>query len=129
MANKKYNPKRTHKPLGKYSHGIEASGGDRWLYVAGQVGINAKGKLAGGFKAQCDRAFRNVLAVLKDADMDTRDLVKTTVYLTRAEDIPAYRQVRDKQMGRARPASTLVVISQLAHPDLLVEIEAVAAKS
>lgn len=128
MKNKKHNPKTIHRPLSKYSHGIEVGPDARWLYVSGQVGINAKGKVVAGFKAQCDRAYRNMIAVLKAADMGPEDLVKVTVYLTRTEDIPAYRQVRDRLLGRARPASTLVVISQLATPELLVEVEGTAAK-
>ncbi len=128
MRNKKHNPKTVHRPLGKYSHGIEVAPEARWLYAAGQVGITAKGKLVRGFKAQCDRAYRNMIAVLKAADMGVGDLVMVTVYLTRPEDIPAYREVRDRHLGRARPASTLVVISQLASPELLIEVEGRAAK-
>lgn len=129
MANKKHNPKTVHRPLGKYTHGIEAAAGTRRLHVSGQVGIDAKGKTLPGFKSQCDRAWRNLIAVLKAADMELKDVVKTTVYLTRAEDIAAYRQVRDRHLGRLRPASTLVVVSRLANPDFLVEIEAEAAKT
>ena len=128
MRNKNYNPKTIHKPVAKYAHGVEASARARWLYISGQVGINAKGKLAPGFKGQCDRAWRNLAAILKEADMGIEDLVKVNTYLTRPQDVAAYRQVRDRHQGRARPASTLVVISQLVNPDLLVEIEAVAAK-
>ncbi len=129
MKNKKHNPKTVHRPLGKYTHGIEVGPDARWLYASGQVGSNAKGKVVRGFNAQCDRAYRNMIAVLKAADMGPEDLVMVTVYLTRTEDIPAYRQVRDRLLGRARPASTLVVISQLATPELLVEVEGTAAKS
>ena len=129
MRNKKYNPKTIHKPLAKYAHGVEAGAGARWLHISGQVGVSAKGRLAPGFKGQCDRAWRNLLAVLKDADMGVEDLVKVTTYITRPQDIAAYREVRDKHLGRARPASTLVVIAQLVTPELLVEIEAIAAKN
>jgi enamine deaminase RidA (YjgF/YER057c/UK114 family) len=128
MKAKKHNPKKTHKPLGKYTHGVEVGPGARWLHISGQVGIGPNGKLARGIKAQCDRAFRNLLAVLAEADMEVGDIVKTTVFLTRAEDIAAYRGVRDKHLGRAKPASTLLVISALASPDILVEVEATAAK-
>ena len=74
------------------------------------------------------RAWRNLIAVLKEADMGMQDVVKVTTYLTRPEDLAAYREVRNRHVGRARPAWTLVFISQLAHPDLLFEIEAVVAK-
>ena len=128
MALKKHNPKTTHKPLSPYSHGIVARESARWLHVSGQVGIDPKGKITRGFKTQCARAWRNVIAVLKEADMGVDDLVKVNVFLTRAQDIADYRAIRQKFQGRARPASTLLIISALAHPDLLVEIEAIAAK-
>lgn len=128
MKPRKLNPKKIHKPLAKYTHGVEVGPGARWLQISGQIGVTPAGKVAGGIKGQCDRAFRNLLAVLAEAGMDAGDIVKITVYLTGTEHIPAYRVARDKHLGRARPASTLLIISGLALPDLLVEIEAVAAK-
>ncbi len=129
MAHKMYNPKSVPKPITTYSQGMEAAPGARWLYVSGQVGLSAKGKLSGGIKGQCDRAWRNLIGVLKAADMGLQDVVKVTVYLTRPEDLAGYREVRERHLGRARPAWTLVFVSQLASPDFLVEIEAVAAKA
>ena len=129
MAHKKYNPKTVPKPMATYSQATEASVGARWLYISGQVGISAKGKLSGGIKGQCDLAWRNLKAVLKAADMGLEDVVKITVFLTRPEDLAKYRDVRDRHLGKARPAWTLVFVSRLAHPNFLVEIEAVAAKA
>ncbi|MDH3233783.1 MAG: RidA family protein [Alphaproteobacteria bacterium] len=128
MAHKKHNPKTIAKPVSAFSHAMEVAPGARWLYVSGQVGTSAKGKLSPGIKGQCDRAWRNLIAVLKAADMELKDVVKITVFLTRPEDLTAYREVRDRHLGRVRPAWTLVFVSQLANPDWLVEIEAVAAK-
>lgn len=129
MAHKKHNPKTIAKPVSAFSQAMEVAPGARWLYVSGQVGISAKGKLSSGIKGQCDRAWRNLIAVLKAADMELKDVVKITVFLTRPEDLMAYREVRDRHLGRVRPAWTLVFVSQLANPDWLVEIEAVAAKA
>ena len=60
--------------------------------------------------------------------MDVSDLVKVTHYLLRAEDIPAYVQVRAKFLGDARPASMLLIVPELVKPNFLLEIEAIAAK-
>jgi len=60
--------------------------------------------------------------------MELADLVKVNVFLTRAGDIPASRSIRDEALQGAAPASTLLVVAGLAHPDLLIEIEAVAAR-
>ena len=60
--------------------------------------------------------------------MNVNDLVKVTHYLLRAEDIPAYVQVRAKFLGDARPASMLLIVPALVKPNFLLEIEAIAAK-
>ena len=59
--------------------------------------------------------------------MGPHDLVKVTVYLTRAEDTGRVRQIPDRMLAGAPPASTLVVVNAPASPESLVEIEAVAA--
>lgn len=61
--------------------------------------------------------------------MTVSNIVKVSQYLTRAEDIPAYRKVRTRFLGSARPASMLLVIPQLVRPEFLLEVEIIAAKS
>jgi 2-iminobutanoate/2-iminopropanoate deaminase len=111
-----------------YSHGIELPPQARVLYLAGQLGITADGKMAPDIKGQAEQAWRNLGAVLEAAGMGYQNLVKVTHFLTRREDIPAYREVRARFLGAHAPASTLLVISALARPDALIEVEAVAAK-
>ena len=74
-----------------------------------------------------EAAWSNVLAVLAAAGMSAGDLVKVTAFLTRPEDTPLYRQVRERMLEGAEPASTLLIVQALASPEWLVEIEAVAA--
>ncbi len=124
---KKHNPGAIAAAFSRYSLGVEAPATARWLYVSGQVGVAPDGAVADGPEAQMETAWRNVLAILDSAGMGPGDLVKVTVFLTRAEDVGLYRQVRDRMLAGAEPASTLIVITALAHPDWLVEIEAVAA--
>jgi 2-iminobutanoate/2-iminopropanoate deaminase len=112
-----------------YSHGIELPPNARLLYLAGQLGITADGKMAPDIKGQAEQAWRNLGAVLAAAGMGFENLVKLTHFLTRAEDVAAYREVRAKFLGSNAPASTLLVISALARPDALIEVEAVAAKA
>ena len=101
--------------------------GARWLHVSGQVAVDPDGRTADGIEAQAALAFRNLGAVLASAGMASGDVVKLSVYLTHAGDIPALRAARDRFQGDARPASTLVVVQALARPEWRVEIEAVAA--
>ncbi len=124
---RKHNPGAIAAAFSHYSLGVEAPGQARWLFVSGQVGVEPDGRFADGPEAQMEAAWRNVLAILEAAGMGAGDLVKVNAYLTRAEDTGAYREVRDRMLAGAEPASTLIVISALAHPDWLVEIEAVAA--
>jgi enamine deaminase RidA (YjgF/YER057c/UK114 family) len=124
---RKHNPGAIAPAFSRYSLGVEAPAAARWLYVSGQVGVAPDGAFANGPEAQMEAAWRNVLAILDAAGMGPGDLVKVTVFLTRAEDVGLYREVRDRMLAGAEPASTLIVISALAHPDWLVEIEAVAA--
>ena len=121
------NPKSAPPAFSPYSQGVEAAEGRRWLHVSGQVGVSPDGALAEGAESQIRQAWANVLAILVDAGMDARHLVKVTVFLTRAEDVGLYRVLRDEILAGAKPASTLILVAGLAHPAWLVEIEAVAA--
>ncbi len=58
------NPITAHKPLGMYSHTMRIPPDADWLVSAGQVGVNAKGRLAGGVRQQAEQAFRNIVAGL-----------------------------------------------------------------
>jgi 2-iminobutanoate/2-iminopropanoate deaminase len=122
-------PHNPQTPLANYSLGIEVPPNARWLYISGQVAVDKDGKTPPDFDAQVKLVFQNLTAVLESAQMTGADLVKVNVYLTRVEDIPALRIARDAFQGANRPASTLVVVSRLARPEWLVEIEAVAAKA
>jgi len=126
--NKTLNPTSVHTPVGVYSHTVGVPASTRWVAVAGQVGMNAKGVLAKGIRRQAEQAFRNVLACLRENGMRKQDLVKLTVFLTDSRYIGEYRAARARVLGDAlRPASTLLIVAGLASPDMLIEIEAWAA--
>ena len=127
--NKTYNPAEIAPPVGAYSHAIEVPPGARTLHVSGQVGITPDGKVAPDIERQTEAAFNNVVGILKAAGMGLEDLVKITTFLVDANDIAKVRAVRQRILGNHRPASTLLVISRLAAPEYLIEIEAIAAKA
>ena len=105
------------------------AGAPRLLYIAGQSGHNASGKLADGVAEQADQCFANIAGVLKGMGLTTNDLVKINVYLTSRDHLAGYRVARDKALGSIQPSSTLVIVQALAGPDMKVEIEAVAASA
>ena len=124
-----FNPPEITKPFSRYSQGAVVDGPARWLHIAGQVGAKPDGTLEVGFEAQAKRCWTNLIAVLRAADMDIGDIVKTNVFLTRATDVAASRAAREEALKGHPTAATLLVISALAHPDLLIEVEAIAAKA
>jgi enamine deaminase RidA (YjgF/YER057c/UK114 family) len=125
-----HNPATIAPPTGRYQHGVEVPAGARWLYVSGQVGNRPDGTVPAGIAAQADTVWSNLKAILAEAGMGFGDLVKINVLLTDARFVTAAREARDKALGDARPpASTLAVVTALASPDFLIEIEAIAAKA
>lgn len=124
------NPKNSHKPVGAYTHSVRIPRDSDILMIAGQVGVDAKGKLQDGIKKQAEQAFRNVVACLRANRMAKGDLVKLTVFLTDPRHVDAYRAARKKVIGDdTLPASTLLVVDGLASPDMLIEVEGMAAKA
>ena len=111
-----------------FSHGIELSGPQRTLYIAGQVATDASGHIPGNIEAQCHLVWDRIEKLLQDAKMTLTDVVKTTVFLTSAGDVESFRKVRAQRLGDVAPASTLVIITQLVRPEYKVEIEAIASK-
>jgi 2-iminobutanoate/2-iminopropanoate deaminase len=130
MMLKTFNPSGMTQPASRYSQGVEVSPNARWLYISGQIGIAPDGSVAYGLEAQFNQAFKNIGVVLAAAGMAKTDLVKVTVFVTQpgTETLGVYRKARDQWMEGHAPAATYLVVSGLASPDFLVEIEAVAAK-
>lgn len=122
------NPASVSAPFSRYSHAVSVPQDYRWLYVSGQVGADRARKIASGFEAQAELAWSNLIACLVAGGFDAGDLVKVTVLLTRASDIPASRQIRDRMLGAVEPASTLMIVAGLATPELLIEVEGIAAR-
>ena len=124
------NPPTLVKPNG-YTHVVVAPDA-RTVYVAGQVAFDSTGQLVGGsdFQAQADRVFQNLRRALASVGGSLDDVVKTTTFVTDQKNVEKLREIRLKYLDKAHPpANTLVVVSSLARPNLLIEIEAVAVLS
>ena len=115
--------------IGTYCDAVEVAPGARWLVTAGTPGVSsADGSMPADFAAQAALAWENVLRILGESDMGVQDIVKVTQYLLRRSDLDAYRPIRTRFLGDARPASMLSFVSELVWPGMLIEIEVVAAK-
>lgn len=121
----KVNPPGLSRPQ-TYTHIVRAG---NLVFIAGQVGNDASGKIVGpGMREQTDQVLKNLQAALASQKLDFNHVAKITIFTTsieefRAEDVAA---VRAKYFGTSRPASTLVQIARLASPEFKVEIEAIA---
>jgi len=120
------NPQGLSTPTG-YSHVVATRGG-RTIYVAGQVALDAQGRLVGqgDLAAQTRQVFLNLETALKAAGASFKDVVKTNYYLRDASQVAIVREIRSKYFTSDLPASTLVEVPRLAQPDFLIEIEVVA---
>jgi len=119
-------------PLGMYSNGMVAPGGEI-VVVAGQVGMDRAGRLIGpgDVAAQTKQVFENVRAVLEAAGSAMNRIVRFQTFLTHAADIDGFMRARREVFPRyfpdgVYPPNTLLVVSRLVQPELLVEIEAMA---
>jgi enamine deaminase RidA (YjgF/YER057c/UK114 family) len=97
----------------------------RWLVCSGQTSIGADGAVqhTGDMAAQVQDAFDNLEALLAAADMTLDDVVRVTAYVT---DMDAFIAAPRDRLGRT--AFTLIGVSRLAYPELMVEIEAIAVQ-
>ncbi len=111
-----------------YSQAVKVTGARTILFLAGQVAYDDKGNAAhrGDFAAQARAVFRAVKAQVEAGGGTMQSVVKLNTYLTdirhRADLVP----VREEFFGKKTPASTLVAVAALAHPDWLIEVEAIA---
>ncbi len=126
MAKQIVNPSTVSKPTG-YSHAVKKAGTP--VFIAGQVALDAEGRLVGegDIAAQADQVMQNLRAVVEACGGSMDDIVKITVYTTDISHRAAIGAARQKHFKDGEyPASTFLVISSLAQPQFLVEIEAVA---
>src|SRR6266540_1139108 len=120
------NPQALGKPPG-YTHVVEVTAPARIVYIAGQLGVDRDGRVAGDIRAQAEQTFENLKAALAAVGADFHDVVKFNNYLIDRAHLPIFREVRDSYLpANNRPASTTIAISGLAREGALIEIEAVA---
>ena len=126
------NPDTLGKPLGQYSQMTRVKASE-FLFIAGQVGVDKDGKLAGeDFDAQCAQTFANIEAALKSQGAGWGNVVEFTTYLVHSQDIPKFMAFRLREFPKmfangAYPPNTLLMIDRLVQEPLLIEVATVAA--
>lgn len=109
-------------PTGPFSQAVRAGG---LVFTAGQAGRNRDTGTMGDLAEQTDWALRNLDAILRAAGSSLQQAVKLTIYLREGTDPAPLNTVYAERLPEPRPARSLVHVSRLKGPDMLVEIEAV----
>jgi 2-iminobutanoate/2-iminopropanoate deaminase len=125
MQRQRLNPPGVRAPQAHFSHVARAG---NTLYIAGQTAMGQDGNLVGrgDAEAQAEQCLRNIEAIVKHFGGGMEHVMKTTTFITDLAFRPLVAAARDRFFSAPYPANTLVVISGLASPDYLVEIEAIA---
>jgi enamine deaminase RidA (YjgF/YER057c/UK114 family) len=127
-------PSTVHSELGAWTHAVEteAGPGRRFVFLSGQTSVDRAAHVvgAGDLEAQFHQVYGNLQRVIEACGGGLDDIVSMRTYLTRREDVPRFRVLRDRVHRELfprgnYPAHTLVLVSGLALDELLIEVEAV----
>ena len=113
-----------------FAQAICVEGPHRTLYIGGQNAVDATGQIigVGDVAAQAAQVARNFRIILDAVKADPSAIVKWTVHIANGQDLPAAMRAFQQEIGlSAKPATvTVLYVSGLAHPDFLIEIDAIA---
>jgi 2-iminobutanoate/2-iminopropanoate deaminase len=126
-VHKSLSPSSIHPPFAPYSPGIEVSSRSRFVFVSGQLGIDRDGVIPPDAAGQTRVVFDNIKAILGEAGMGLRDVVKLNAYVTGRQHMRGYMDVRNELFAEPYPASTLMIVGGFTREEFVVEIEAIAA--
>ena len=128
MPKKQLTTAALHSPNGVFSQAttIEATG--RLVFVSGMTARRPDGSIAGvgDVSEQTRQVCENVQAAVREAGGSLDDVCRVDVYVRNMEDFAKIHAVRAQYFSEPLPASTMVEVSKLAHPDYLIEISAIA---
>ncbi len=112
--------------IGPYSQAIESGG---FVFCSGQIPINpATGEVVqGDIKVEAEQVMKNISAVLKNADLQFSNVVKTTIFLTSMSDFAAVNEIYGKYFPTEPPARSTIAVKELPK-NVKVEIEVIARK-
>ena len=127
MTIKRINAADGAEAVGAYVQALEVTGTTRRVYVSGQAPVRLDGTLPDTFKGQAEAVWNNILAQLREADMDAENIVKATTFLVDRQYRDENRDVRMTMLGGHTFALT-VVLAGMFEEGWLLEIDAIAEK-
>jgi enamine deaminase RidA (YjgF/YER057c/UK114 family) len=120
-----------HNPA--FSQVVTVSSSARTIYIGGQNAVDATGAIVGkgDLKAQTEQIFKNLEIALRAAGAELHDIIKWNIYTVQGQDPRPAVEVFQQVWGRETPPPLItgIFVAGLAHPDYLVEIEAIAVVS
>ena len=101
------------------------------IFTSGQAAITEQGEIVGlgDFDAQVEQTMKNVARVLELSGSSLRDIVKVNIYVTDMQYFPNVLKLRETYFTNPWPADTIVEVSSLAIPGLMIEVDATAVVS
>lgn len=131
MAKQQIRTAKLAEPRGHFSQAIAVEAKGRLVFVSGMTARRADGTLAGigDIEEQTRQVLENIKAALEAAGGTMDDVCRVDIYARNIGDRERINKVRRQFFRSIPPASTMVEVSKLASPDILVEISAIAAVS
>lgn len=134
MSKRPVNPSDLAAPVGFAHAWLVEHGEQRTLYLAGQCGYDAEGRVEspGDLVAQLDRALANIGSILRDAQMAFADVVQLNFYVTSRDDYATARKqfgaVWRKHCGKHYPGMAMFQVVSLFDPAARIEVQGIAAR-
>src|SRR5689334_3967785 len=128
MSKKQVQSDKIRQPSGHFSHAISVEAQGRLVFISGMTARRADGTIAGvgDIEAQTRQVCENLKAAVEAAGGTMDDICRVDVYIRNMEQFDTIHKVRREYFKEPLPASTMVEIVKMTHPDYLIEINAVA---
>ncbi len=113
-----------------FSQVVTTQGNGKTIYIGGQDAVNSRGEIIGkgDIAKQTEQVMQNLQTALAASGATFQNIVKLTIYLVQGQNLYSGFEVSQKFLGNMTnpPAISVVIVTGLANPDFLVEIEATA---
>tara|TARA_Y100000996_G_C22336369_1_gene566670 strand:+ start:246 stop:629 length:384 start_codon:yes stop_codon:yes gene_type:complete len=126
--NYQINPRVISPPAANYSHAVLSTNPQKMLHTSGVVPATTDGSTPVTIREQANLVWLNITEILREAHLELTDIVSIATYVVSGNDLGEVMHSRDLQLGDHKPASTLIVVSELANPEWKMEIAVVAIK-
>jgi enamine deaminase RidA (YjgF/YER057c/UK114 family) len=131
MAKEQITSDRMKQPSGHFSHATTIEARGKLVFISGMTAHQPDGTVAGvgDVEAQTRQVCENVKAAVEAAGGAMDDICRVDVFVRNMEHFDIIHQVRREYFAPPLPASTMVEVTKMTHPDYLVEISAIAVVS